>query len=422
MPKYIYLFLIFFYLVTYDSRAQILFRDDNLDGRIDVLLFDGTMQGAFVIVEGSGNSSSDAIDAYVPVNDGSNNVDFSTVDNAANMIFLKADSHVRLRFNYQNISDKDHYANVAVKLNNSSDWLALSPLESNTARLVGPVSDKDMILTFSLDDLESTSGTTYQSTRETIYEVYIFFNEIIQDSNTISPTNHNGGVYFDFHFSQNPPSGTVNFTELLKGDGRLTAVFSGVNSISNNSLRHKILAFDVGTLSAGSNIQSVYGLMNRGRSGSVLTVENIRDEGSFSIGPLVNNTTYNIALAVEDKFQFSSPLSNYLNETPEEISAFLDGQVCYLFSAGFNNNHYVVNFLRNFRNQYLLPNKIGRSFTSWYYQSAPKYAAMIYHSKILKNLIKTLGYSLYFFINFFKSIMIVIGILLGICLYRRFSH
>ena len=424
MVKHIYLFffLSFFCLTAIDVSAQIYFRDDNLDGRIDVFLFNGTVQGAFVIVEGSGSSSSQAINAYLPINDGANNVDFSTIDNAANMIFLKADTHLRTRFTYHNRSDRDHYANVAVRLNSSSDWLALSPTESNTARLVGPLSERDMTLTFSLDDLENVSGTTYQTTRETIYEVYIFFSDSIQDTNNIDPGNISGGVYFDLHFSQTLPSGSLIFTELLKGDGRLTAAYSGAQAISNNSLRYKILAFDVDTLSAGSNIQSVYGLMNRGRSGSILAVEEIRDEGSFSIGPLVNNNTYNIALSVEDKFQFSSALSTYLSETPEEISAFLDGQVCYLFSAGFDKNHYVVHFLRDFRNRHLLKSKRGRAFVKWYYQSAPRFAAMIYHSKILKNLIKGLGYFLYFFMNFFKSIIAVLCILLGLCLYRRYSH
>ena len=429
--RYSFFTLLFICFASDDAWSTISLRDVNQDRMPDILLFNNStaVEGALVVIEGgNGGSSAQAIDAYLPIDDGANNVDFSTVDDAANMIFVKAETAVRIRLHYNNKSDRDHYANVAVKLEGSSDWQALTPLENNAARIVGSLSERDMTLTFSLDDLEMTSGTNHQATRQTLYRVYVFFHELIQDSNNIDPggEDYSDGVYFDLHFSQTLPSGTPTLINLLKGDGRLTAVFSGVQGISNNTLRHKIYAFDMSTLAVGQNVQDTYMFNSRGRAGSVLSIQNVINEGSFSIRPLTNNTLYCVGLSVEDKYQFSSAIyfagSDYPCETPEEITAFLDKEACFLFSAGLAKDHFVVSTLRDFRNKYLLANKPGRAFVAWYYQTAPKYAAMIYHSKILSILIKVLGYFLYFVINFAKSIFAVLFILLTIGLYRRWSH
>ena len=268
--RYSFFTLLFICFASDDAWSTISLRDVNQDRMPDVLLFNNStaVEGTLVVIEGgNGGSSAQAIDTYLPIDDGANNVDFSTVDDAANMIFVKAENAVRIRLHYNNKSDRDRYANVAVKLEGSSDWQALTPLENNAARIVGFLAERDRTLTFSLDDLEMTSGTNYQTTRQTLYRVYVFFHELIQDSNNIDPggEDYSDGVYFDLHFSQTLPNGTPTLIDLLKGDGRLTAVFSGVRGISNNTLRHKIYAFDMATLPVGQNVQDTYMFNSRGR-------------------------------------------------------------------------------------------------------------------------------------------------------------
>ncbi|MCY4524516.1 MAG: hypothetical protein OXB84_07250 [Halobacteriovoraceae bacterium] len=427
-------FFILFLSCFVDTKAwsQITFLDHNRDGMYDSSLFDyvssPTASGARVVVQGgNGASLSSAIDAYYPVRDGAN-INFSTLENAASVVFIKANTASRIRIHFNNRSDAEQYANVAVRLDDG-DWQVLSPLESTADRRVAALSERELTVTVPLDDLESVSGDAYRTARETVYHLYIFFDENILDTNDINPSDedYEGGVFWDAHFSQALPSGTMSFDNLLKGDGRLSIAYSGVRGVSTNSLRYRLIAFDMATMPLGSNIQDVYTFGGRGRRDSMLLISSHMGDGEISIRPLNNGTSYCIGLAVEDKFQFSSNLfstntASFPCETPEEIGAFLNRTACYLFSAGFKHDHYVVRFLRDFRDRRLLKNKWGRMLVFWYYKTAPQYALIIHKSEILSGLIRTLGYILYFIMSFYKIFLLAVFVLTGGYIYRRCFH
>ncbi|MCM8766958.1 MAG: carboxypeptidase-like regulatory domain-containing protein [Candidatus Omnitrophica bacterium] len=61
------------------------------------------------------------------------------------------------------------------------------------------------------------------------------------------------------------------------------------------------------------------------------------------------------------------------------------GGGCFIATACFGDyNHQVVKILRNFRDKYLITNKIGESFVRWYYLHSPRYAKIIENSSALK--------------------------------------
>ncbi|MEM5880874.1 MAG: CFI-box-CTERM domain-containing protein [Candidatus Aenigmatarchaeota archaeon] len=65
------------------------------------------------------------------------------------------------------------------------------------------------------------------------------------------------------------------------------------------------------------------------------------------------------------------------------------GGGCFIATACFGNyNHPIVKILREFRDRFLLTNKIGRAFVRWYYSNSPKYAEIISRISIFKIIVR----------------------------------
>ncbi|MCM8810012.1 MAG: transporter, partial [Candidatus Omnitrophica bacterium] len=76
----------------------------------------------------------------------------------------------------------------------------------------------------------------------------------------------------------------------------------------------------------------------------------------------------------------------YIEEGPQQVSG---GGGCFIATACFGDyNHPIVKILREFRDKFLLRNKIGRIFVRWYYTHSPKYAEIISKSPILKGIVR----------------------------------
>ncbi|MGC8977357.1 MAG: CFI-box-CTERM domain-containing protein [Candidatus Ratteibacteria bacterium] len=80
------------------------------------------------------------------------------------------------------------------------------------------------------------------------------------------------------------------------------------------------------------------------------------------------------------------------------------GGGCFIATACFGNyNHPIVRVLREFRDKYLMKNRIGKSFVRWYYLHSPKYAKIIENNLFLKVVVKALLYPVYFVILLFLN-------------------
>ena len=134
---------------------------------------------------------------------------------------------------------------------------------------------------------------------------------------------------------------------------------------------------------------------------------------------LENEQTYYVGLALVNKFFFASFLSPTEIGSPEKIEVFLDKQACYLLSAGLQQEHFLLDYFRSWRDQVLLKTQWGTAVVSWYYQHAKKYTGLVMGSRWLSGLIVMSAYLLYFFVHYFHLLLLMGIIIITIIINRR---
>ena len=142
------------------------------------------------------------------------------------------------------------------------------------------------------------------------------------------------------------------------------------------------------------------------------------NSGFLVLKNLTNNQPIKVGVAYVNKFKFASRISEADEQTPQAIQTFIQQKECYLLSAGFQRDHYVLEYFRAFRDNFLIKNFLGRSFVKWYYKTAPYYAGIIYDNAPLRFLVRSLGYLAYFTFRFFP---ILIGVILIYFVFIRFK-
>jgi hypothetical protein len=189
----------------------------------------------------------------------------------------------------------------------------------------------------------------------------------------------------------------VSMSDLRKGDARLIGDFSA-NATMDSGLFDKVIAYkyvDTST-SISSNVP-----IGAATAGSIVDQTlSTSQSGEFTLSGLTNSTLYKISIAFQDKFLFATALSTSKSETPTEIQELLKKQACYLLTAGFGEEHYVIKYFRNFRDTVLVNSRAGKLFIHFYYSTAPKLAPIIYKSPVLRAAFRGIGYTLYFMFNY----------------------
>jgi hypothetical protein len=136
--------------------------------------------------------------------------------------------------------------------------------------------------------------------------------------------------------------------------------------------------------------------------GSLFSQDNGPDnEGDIVIENLKNGSPVEVGIGYVNKWKFVTMITASEPVTPEQIKTFLQKKKCYLLSAGFGGEHYVIEYFRNFRDHTLLKSGMGRSFVRWYYKTAPYYAQYVSNNVFLRYLVRGIGYFLYFLFNYF---------------------
>lgn len=120
---------------------------------------------------------------------------------------------------------------------------------------------------------------------------------------------------------------------------------------------------------------------------------------------VANGNQYVVGICIEDDWGFCTFFSPAQTITPAALETFLDEQSCYLFSAGFKTDHYVLSRLRKFRDEIILGTYLGDLFIDFYYETAPAYAIKIAKNKYLSGLFKGLGFIAYGLIEYFFEII-----------------
>ena len=122
--------------------------------------------------------------------------------------------------------------------------------------------------------------------------------------------------------------------------------------------------------------------------------------------------SYSFSFALVDKYYFRTEKSNTLSVTPEMIETFLKESSCFLASAGFGRDHYVLAYFRMIRDEILLKNSLGAAFVDSYYRHSPSLAYKILKSSSLSWAVRMISYGIYFLLNYSLPLVILFFILL----------
>jgi hypothetical protein len=133
-------------------------------------------------------------------------------------------------------------------------------------------------------------------------------------------------------------------------------------------------------------------------------------EGLVVVSGLENEVGHFLTIGQVNKYQFTTWLSptNSTAAVPSEIEAFLQAKSCFLLSAAFKRDHYLIEYFRRFRDRVLKQHPLGVMFVNSYYQYAPQYTSFIWNSPALQLVIKIFAYLLYFLLNFKLLFMSII--------------
>lgn len=223
------------------------------------------------------------------------------------------------------------------------------------------------------------------------------------------------GIFFNYILSNAVISSPPIIDSVAKGDSRIKVNYSAGTGIAELK--------DVYAIRYPSEVTATYPQLtyyeSRLQGGQIASDENgASNSGSLVVKDLANGEEAIVGLAYVNKFYFLSEISETESQTPEKIQTFLEEKECYLLSAGFQKDHYVLEYFREIRDNFLIKNIFGRDFVKWYYRTAPYYAGIIYENSILRLLVRSLGYMAYFTIRFLP---ILLAFLLIIFTFRRFK-
>lgn len=272
------------------------------------------------------------------------------------------------------------------------------------------VSVTDLCITTGLNCTSAGLTSDNTSGKQTYY-IFLADTDITNDD--INPEDFSNGMYVEINYSTKVDSSfSINLSAVAPGDESLYLTYSTSNS--QISSFKDVVIIDGGT--ANAPFHGTGGLENPTIIG---LLESSSTSGLGQVKNLTNGQDYDVTVAFRNKYLFATPQSNQRTGQPLEIEDFLEKNSCYLISAGFKTDHYVLTFLRHFRDNVLLKNSLGRAFVQLYYSSAPSYARVIYRSEFLSSIFRGLGWITYFVIKYFYYIMVLILALVIILLTRK---
>jgi len=427
--RIVYFFVFYFFIFNLLATPKVSIYDPDTDDEkkeqrvyTSVSDNDGDHQALTVIVSSSAGSSSSApVEVFIPINEHSadygdeDRADYTALSQPEQMPNFSTGGHVHLTLTVLNDAGADRYFRALVK--NDTNYVPFELHSHVDATIDNDEHNRLYDIDFSLDSgdagaicnispqCEVRNGTQYK-------DVYFVLASSLDTEYSASELPANG-VYFRFRFSNQLNAATVTLTDLQAYDEQLKLIYSG--PLVTNFYKTFLYRYD-DTSSEGSGTTQFSTI----GAGEIVSYHSANTSGAIFIRNLINDTDYNFALGFIDKYQFVNGVSNSKIARPENIEEFLNKKACFFLSAGFKQDHYVLEYFRKFRDESLLTNSLGQRFVSWYYSFAPHYAKIIWDSPFLSFLVRALGFVAYFFSRFFIGIVIAGFLIISIYnVYRR---
>lgn len=398
---------LYFSIISFSCFASTVRLSDTTTPIVNV----GGIYSVYNTLGGDGTSSSAPLKLYIPLSgSGTTQSDNHVLKTA----LFKSNSTSTLNTTIDVVNTDGTnilYPTLYVKDDSSTNYLfvARSTVGCSTSSTC-----EDVVSSFSIASICSSTeiDCTSALTSPVTVNAYLTLSVAAVDTDIADPTSSTDGIFVELNISGRVYESTVTttLTSLEKGDERLKLNYT-ISAIQNDF--RDIAIFDV------SSYNSKFG------QAGINEILSIDDDvipaasGLFEAKNLTNSRTYNISFAVRDYYGFYTPLASPLSGTPLDIEEFLEKNQCYFISAGFMEQHYVLNYFRYFRDNYLLKVKLGQSFVSFYYETAPQFVPYIMSNPWLQALIRTMAYFVYFLFNF--GFVALAGILMVIFLTYKVS-
>jgi len=253
-------------------------------------------------------------------------------------------------------------------------------------------------------DFNCTTLTGSDSATEDFY-IYLFVggNGLSVDG-VIDPAdnNYDNGIFIYTYASTNVSDytgGSTVMSSLVASRGDQSAYLDYAGAINSTTYIDGTVLYESADTTALSE------LFDTGAS----------ESGEILVKNLTNGVTKNYYLRFKDLFGYVSGAAGPATVTPADIQTLLEEKSCYLVTAGFQRDHYVLDYFRHIRDSYLLKNSLGRSIVNIYYSTAPKYALFIYQNKVLSLLVRGVSYVLYAVLkNFLWIATLLVLVALGV--------
>ncbi len=219
-------------------------------------------------------------------------------------------------------------------------------------------------------------------------------------------SNYPGGIFFKYILSNMANAEPPIINSLAKGDERVTVNYSG----DGINYLYDVIAINY-PMASSTTEQTYFDALLGG--GAISSIDNGANQtGKIIIKGLENNQPVKIGIAYVNKFKFATLITDSEEQVPMAITTFIQEKQCYLLSAGFGKDHFVLEYFRSVRDNFLVKNSLGRVFVKWYYRTAPEFAEIIYRNSSLRFIVRILGYLAYFSIRFFPVIFAILLIYL----------
>lgn len=369
---------------------------------------------------GGGNTESDPTEVYIPIKDLAGSQELHNVlgldipdinDGTATIAGTGTGPAINQTFSFKldiDFGSDDstiQYVYMAYYDSDADEYEIFKVLGSYTGDADSTELSVDLIEICDIHDCTALAGGNSNEVEDELYYIFSTTTAISTGTSDDYDTIYTGGAFLRTNMSTrvydgsaDSPTVTVSQGGIVTGDESLYINYSSSAIFSNHK---EVLIL---TLAAPGVAQTYSSAIGAG-SANTISDENefpvVDDGANLQIKDLANNQNYNIAIAFLDKYQFSTMVTATQSGTPLEIAAFLKEQSCYFVSAGFGRPHYVLEYFRMIRDQYLLKSSVGRTFVEFYYGSAPKYVGTIYNSPALSLVVRSASYCLYFIMNFF---------------------